>query len=60
MADLAEANANGTLFGSAAHGHAAPAAVKNAIYDVVTRAFNGELDPAAAAKEMVTAVAGAQ
>ena len=60
MADLAEANTNGTLFGSAAHGHAAPAAVKNAIYDVVTRAFNGELDPAAATKELVTAVAGAQ
>ncbi len=26
-----------------AHGHANPAAVKNAIYDVVTRQFNGEL-----------------
>jgi glucose/mannose transport system substrate-binding protein len=41
--DLAEANANGTLMGSMAHGHANPAAVKNAIYDVVTREFNGEL-----------------
>ena len=39
MEDLAEANKNGTLFGSMAHGHAAPAAVKNAIYDVVTRAL---------------------
>ena len=27
-----------------AHGHAAPAAVKNALYDVVTRHFNGEMD----------------
>ena len=36
--------ASGTLFGSMAHGHAAPAAVKNALYDVVTRHFNGELD----------------
>ncbi len=26
-----------------AHGHANPAAVKNAIYDVITRHFNGEL-----------------
>ncbi|MHA1524546.1 MAG: ABC transporter substrate-binding protein [Alphaproteobacteria bacterium] len=60
MADLASASKNGTLFGSAAHGHASPAAVKNAIYDVVTRAFNGELDPAAAAKELVEAVASAQ
>ena len=34
--------ANGTLYGSMAHGHAAPAAVKNAIYDVVTAQFNGE------------------
>src|SRR6185312_9631038 len=41
MKDLAEANEKGTLFGSMAHGHAAPAAVKNAVYDVVTRHFNG-------------------
>ncbi|MEZ2133177.1 MULTISPECIES: ABC transporter substrate-binding protein, partial [unclassified Sinorhizobium] len=39
--DLAEANKAGTLMGSMAHGHANPAAVKNAIYDVVTREFNG-------------------
>jgi hypothetical protein len=39
MADLAEANTNGTLFGSMAHGHAAPAAVKNATYDVITAAL---------------------
>ncbi|MGL5008747.1 MAG: ABC transporter substrate-binding protein, partial [Paracoccaceae bacterium] len=38
MADLAEANTAGTLYGSMAHGHANPAAVKNAIYDVVTAA----------------------
>ncbi len=30
MADLAEANTAGTLYGSMAHGHAAPASVKNA------------------------------
>jgi hypothetical protein len=60
MADLAEANTNGTLMGSMAHGHAAPAAVKNAVYDVVTRHFNGEMDPAAAAKELADAVAAAK
>ena len=60
MADLAEANGKGTLMGSMAHGHAAPAAVKNAVYDVVTRHFNGEMDPAAAAKELADAVAAAK
>ena len=56
MADLAEANANGTLVGSIAHGHANRAAVKNAIYDVVTAHFNGEYDSATAVQELVTAV----
>lgn len=58
--DLAEANANGTLYGSMAHGHANPAAVKNAIYDVVTRQFNGELSSEEATKELVAAVEGAK
>lgn len=58
--DLAEANANGTLMGSMAHGHANPAAVKNAIYDVVTREFNGELSSDDAVKELVSAVAAAK
>ena len=58
--DLAEANQKGTLMGSLAHGHAAPAAVKNAFYDVITREFNGEIDSAAAVKELVAAVAAAQ
>ncbi len=61
MADLAAANTAGTLFGSMAHGHAAPAAVKNAVYDVVTAAFNGEYaDGAAAATALAEAVAAAQ
>src|SRR6185503_19082693 len=58
--DLAEANEKGTLFGSMAHGHAAPAAVKNAVYDVVTRHFNGELDSDAAVKELVAAIEAAK
>ena len=60
MKDLAEANTSGKLFGSMAHGHAAPAAVKNALYDVVTRHFNGEMDSKAAAAALVEAVAGAK
>jgi glucose/mannose transport system substrate-binding protein len=59
--DLAEANTAGTLFGSMAHGHAAPAAVKNATYDVITAAVNGEYaDGAAAAAALADAVAAAQ
>lgn len=59
MADLAEANANGSLFGSMAHGHAVPAGIKNAIYDVVTAHFNGEYDAETAAQELVKAVEAA-
>ena len=60
MADLAEADKSGKLFGSMAHGHANPAAVKNAMYDVITRHFNGELDSAAAAAALAEAVAAAK
>jgi glucose/mannose transport system substrate-binding protein len=59
MADLAAANEAGTLLGSMAHGHANRAAVKNAIYDVVTAHFNGEYDSATAAEELVNAVEAA-
>ncbi|MEQ9812107.1 MAG: ABC transporter substrate-binding protein [Azospirillaceae bacterium] len=59
MADLAEANENGTLFGSMAHGHANPANVKNAMYDVITAHFNGEYDAATAAEELRNAVESA-
>ncbi len=60
MADLADAAANGKLVGSMAHGHANPAAVKNAIYDVVTAHFNGEFDAATAAANLVDAVEAAK
>ncbi|WP_297103101.1 ABC transporter substrate-binding protein [uncultured Devosia sp.] len=60
MAELAAAAEAGTLLGSAAQGHAHPAAVKNAIYDVVTAHFNGEYDAATAAQELAAAVAAAQ
>ena len=55
MKDLAEANSKGTLVGSMAHGHAVPASVKNAFYDVITQHFNGKMDSAAAVKAMVMA-----
>ncbi len=60
MAELAEAAEAGQLYGSMAHGHGAPAAVKNAVYDVVTAHFNGEYDSATAVEELVAAVEGAQ
>ncbi len=56
MKDLAMASKSGNLFGSMAHGHANPASVKNAIYDVVTAHFNGEYDSATAIEELVSAV----
>ncbi|MCY3994575.1 MAG: ABC transporter substrate-binding protein [Rhodobacter sp.] len=56
MKDLAAASSSGNLFGSMAHGHAAPASVRNAIYDVVTAHFNGEYDSSTAVRELVDAV----
>ena len=60
MADLKEAAANGTLMGSMAHGHSVPAAVKQAMYDVITKHFNGQVSSEDAVKELVTAVQAAQ
>ena len=53
--DLAEANKSNRLLGSLAHGHAVPASIKNAFYDVITRQFNGQLDSKKAAVEMASA-----
>ena len=53
---LKAASASGNLFGSMAHGHANPASVKNAMYDVITAQFNGEYDSDTAVEEMVSAV----
>ncbi|ASV83319.1 putative sugar-binding periplasmic protein [Ochrobactrum quorumnocens] len=60
IADVKEAADKGTMLGSMAHGYANPASVKNAIYDVVTRQFNGQLSSEDAVKELVTAVEGAK
>ena len=56
MAELKAANDAGNLFGSMAHGYAVPAAVKNAIFDVVTAQLNGEYDSETAVSELVSAV----
>ena len=56
MKDFAAAASSVNLFGSMAHGHAAPASVKNALYDVLTAHFNGEYDSATAVSELVEAV----
>jgi glucose/mannose transport system substrate-binding protein len=53
--DVAEASKNNTLVGSIAHGHAVPASIKNAFYDVITRHFNGQIDDKAAVKELASA-----
>lgn len=58
--DLAAANDSGTLFGSMAHGHAAPAAVKNAVYDVVTAHFNGQISDEEAVTQLADAIMNAQ
>lgn len=60
IADVKEANEKGTMLGSMGHGYANPASVKNAIYDVVTRQFNGQLTSEEAVEELVAAVAAAQ
>ncbi len=53
--DVAEASKNNTLIGSIAHGHAVPASLKNAFYDVITRHFNGQIDDKKAVAELVSA-----
>lgn len=60
MADLKEADAGNTLLGSLAHGYGAPAAIKQAFFDVVTRVVNGQTQPEQATKELAAAVANAK
>jgi glucose/mannose transport system substrate-binding protein len=56
--DLAEANQKNTLVGSMAHGHAVPASLKNAFYDVITLHFNGKLDDQKAVTALASAAKG--
>jgi glucose/mannose transport system substrate-binding protein len=57
MKDLREAAQNGTLFGSMAHGHGAPPAFQEAVYDVVTGHLNGEYTDEQAVEALADAVA---
>ena len=56
--DVAAANKAGTLVGSIAHGHAVPASIKNAFYDVITRHFNGQITDKKAVEELAAAAKG--
>ena len=60
MKDLAEASPKGTLMGSLAHGYAQPAAIKEAMLDVITQHLNGQLTTDAALKRLPEAVAAAK
>ncbi|WP_199562559.1 ABC transporter substrate-binding protein [Pelagibacterium lacus] len=60
MAELAEAAANDTLAGSLAHGHAQPAAVQEAFFDVVTQHLNGQISTDEALERLPQAIAAAQ
>ncbi len=60
IADLKEANDKGTLLGSFSQGYGAPASVKNAGYDVIDKAFNGQITSDQAVKELVAGIKNAQ
>jgi glucose/mannose transport system substrate-binding protein len=60
MADLAEATASGTLYGSLAHGHGQPAAVQQAYLDIVTQHFNSDMSSADAQAALIDTVAAAK
>jgi glucose/mannose transport system substrate-binding protein len=57
MKDLAEAARNGNLYGSRAHRHGAPAAIMEAMYDVITGHFNGAYTDEEAVEALADAVA---
>ncbi len=60
MADLKQAIASNQLFGSEAQGYGVPDAVQNAISDVVTRLFNGQITSDQAATQLPTAINAAK
>lgn len=59
IADLKESVGKDSLVGSLAHGHAAPAAIKSAFYDVITAHFNGSFSSEEAVKALVSSVKNA-
>lgn len=59
MADIKAAEESGTLMGSLAHGHAQPAAVQRALFDVVTQHFNSDMSSQDAVDELQIAAESA-
>lgn len=60
MADLNSAVSSGTLLGSLAHGHAEPAGIQRAMFDVVTQHFNSDMSSKDAVAALVTAISAAR
>jgi len=60
MADLKAAQGAGTMMGSLAHGHAEPAAIQRAIFDVVTQHFNSDMSSKDAVAALVNSVNAAK
>lgn len=60
MADLKEAVAHDTLLGSAAQGYGVRPAVQNAMYDVITKLFEGQSSADQAFAEFPKAIAAAK
>ena len=61
IADLKEANADGTFVGSLAQGYAQPPAIADAYHDVVTKFFHGEIKTSdSAVAELVKAIDAAK
>ncbi len=60
MADLKEAVAKGTLLGSSAQGYGVPPAIQNAMSDVITKEFEGQITADQAFAEFPKAIAAAK
>jgi glucose/mannose transport system substrate-binding protein len=60
MADLKEAVAKGTLLGSSAQGYGVPPAIQNAMADVITKEFEGQITADQAFAEFPKAIAAAK
>jgi glucose/mannose transport system substrate-binding protein len=61
MSQLQNANDEGLIYGSLAHGHGAQSEIQGAIFDVVSQHFNQQIDsPEAAAEQLAEAVSQAQ
>jgi glucose/mannose transport system substrate-binding protein len=60
IADIKEAVAKGTLLGSSAQGYGVRPAIEDAMYDVITREFNGQLTADQAFEHFPKAISDAQ